>query len=127
MMLSSAIKRPTLNLINNESAHASTSSVVRRRRRRKKKKTREEDEAKRTQSVDNSARPDPFPKLGSPKINPEFVAYFSSAENVPRKHHVYHAYHHKLTIKTPRFDTSFCQNPSKNKQTQHQKKLIADD
>jgi len=76
----------------------------------------EEDERRRTQSTDDFQRDQTrFPNREVPKINPESVAYFSSPENVPRKHHVCHAYHHKLTTKTPRFGTPFCQNPQQNR------------
>jgi hypothetical protein len=35
------------------------------------------------------------------------VEYFSAVKNNAFSDHVYHANHHKFTIKTPRFDTTF--------------------
>jgi hypothetical protein len=57
------------------------------------------------------------PKREVPKINLKSVSHFSRRKTWPLKHHIHHAYHHKLTIKTPRINTHFPQNPSKNTQT----------
>jgi len=37
-------------------------------------------------------------------------------------HHVYHAFHHKLTTQIPRFATQFLQNPLQKDQNRLQKK-----
>jgi hypothetical protein len=51
------------------------------------------------------------------------VAHFSSPENWLLIRHVYHANHHKLTTKTPRFGTSFCQNPQQKLRNTTPKKI----
>jgi hypothetical protein len=68
-----------------------------------------------------------FPKWETLKINPESVAHFSSPENWLLKHHVYHAKHHRLTTKTPRFGTRFCQNPQQKRGNTTPKKITATD
>jgi hypothetical protein len=45
------------------------------------------------------------------KINPESLSHCSAVKTDHRTHHVYHASHHKLTSKTPRFAVLFLQNP----------------
>jgi hypothetical protein len=48
------------------------------------------------------------------KINPKTLAHFSSRKNTRRNTTFHHAFHHKFTIKTPRQNTRFPKNPSKN-------------
>jgi hypothetical protein len=52
-----------------------------------------------------------FPKWKALKINPESVAHFSASKKRPLTDHIYHAYHHKLTIKTPQYVTPFFEKP----------------
>jgi len=40
--------------------------------------------------------------LPRPKINFKSLSYFSSRKNTLLLDHVYHAFHHKFTTKTPR-------------------------
>jgi hypothetical protein len=44
------------------------------------------------------------------------LAHFSRGENTRPKHHVLPSIHHNLTIKTPRQNTQFLQNPLENSQ-----------
>jgi hypothetical protein len=53
------------------------------------------------------------------KIKLKNVAHFSPLKNAVFLHHVYHAFHHVLTIKKPRPATTFFQNtPQKPQQKQ---------
>jgi hypothetical protein len=64
-------------------------------------------------------------QTGTPKkINPKSVAHFSEPETWLLNHHVYHAFHHKLTTKTPRFVTDLAKTPSKNALNHNQKKSV---
>jgi hypothetical protein len=44
------------------------------------------------------------------KINLKNLSHFLALKTRHQKHHIHHTSHHKFTIKTPHFDTAFCQN-----------------
>jgi hypothetical protein len=48
------------------------------------------------------------------KIKFEEVACFSAPKNPPSPHHVYHAFHHNFTTKTPHPKHPFPKTPLKN-------------
>src|ERR1700753_3584436 len=54
-----------------------------------------------------------------------FGVFFSNKKR-PSTHHVYHAFHHKMTTKTPRSTTTIPQNPLQkhHSTTQEKKKTI---
>ncbi len=52
-----------------------------------------------------------------PKINTEIVPYFLAHKSVRSMTSFHHAFHHKLTIKTPCPATVFLKNPCKNSKT----------
>jgi len=66
-----------------------------------------------------------LPKTGTLKINPKSVAYLSSLKMWLLNHHIHHASHHKLTTKTPRFGTRFCQNPQQKRVSTTFQKITA--
>jgi hypothetical protein len=49
-----------------------------------------------------------------PKINLEHLSYLRPPQKWLFSVHVYHAFHHKFTIKTPRQTTRISQNPLQN-------------
>jgi hypothetical protein len=59
----------------------------------------------------------PFPKWESPKNKHGNRGMFSGFQRCPSNDQLYHAFHHELTIKTPRSATIFLKNPGKNNKT----------
>jgi hypothetical protein len=61
-----------------------------------------------------SKHPNPGARLHEPQNKSQNVAHFSVFKNSALSDHTHHANHHKLTTKTPHFDTTFSPTPSKN-------------
>jgi hypothetical protein len=58
-----------------------------------------------------------FPRWKSPENKHGNRAIFPGPQKCPSNDQLYHAFHHKLTIKTPRPATVFLKNPCKNTKT----------
>jgi hypothetical protein len=65
----------------------------------------------------------PIPKTGITQNKSRIRGVFFEPRKRPSEHHVYHAFHHDLTIKKPRSSHLFSQNPSKNNQVSLKEKL----
>jgi hypothetical protein len=57
-----------------------------------------------------------------PKNKVKIPVLFLGPKKCASKHHVYHAFHHNFTTKTPQQNTHFLQNPSKNTHPPQNKK-----
>jgi hypothetical protein len=64
------------------------------------------------------------PREKSPAKNKvEKAGMFFDTQKCPATHHVYHAFHHDLTIKTPRSAPRFSQNPLQKRQFDRTNKM----
>jgi hypothetical protein len=61
--------------------------------------------------------------VGKRKNKVEKVGVFFEAKKCPSTHHDYHAFHHDLTIRTPRSAHRFCKNPLQKHKSASAKKL----